>query len=106
MNLTTYIEQNRCSIANYGEMDRAGKGIASTSTEVSVNNLVARRMVKKNSRCVGLKKAQTCAFRFALQLPTATSKNVSPTNPRHSRSYLSFLTLYQCRTSSPRRDPR
>ncbi|MGB3177938.1 MAG: hypothetical protein WBA90_08685 [Albidovulum sp.] len=47
MNLTTYIEQNRSSIANYGERYRAGKRIASTSAEASVNNLVARRMVKK-----------------------------------------------------------
>lgn len=47
MNLTTYIEQNRSSIANYGERYRAGKRIASTSAEASVNNLVAKRMVKK-----------------------------------------------------------
>lgn len=47
MNLRTYIGQNRNSIANYGARYRAGKRIASTSAEASVNNLVARRMVKK-----------------------------------------------------------
>ena len=47
LNLRTYIEQNRGSIANYGTKYREGKRIASTSAEASVNNLVARRMVKK-----------------------------------------------------------
>ncbi len=47
MNLTTYIEQNRSSIANHGEKYCAGRRIASTSAEASVNSLVARRMVKK-----------------------------------------------------------
>ncbi len=46
-NVTTYIRQNRKSIANYGERYRDGKRISSTSAEASVNNLVARRMVKK-----------------------------------------------------------
>ncbi|MCA0273870.1 MAG: hypothetical protein LCH69_17650 [Proteobacteria bacterium] len=47
MSLRTYIEQNHGSVANYGARYRAGKRIASTSAEASVNNLVARRMVKK-----------------------------------------------------------
>jgi hypothetical protein len=47
LNLRTYIEQNRGSIANYGARYREGKRIASTSAEASVNNLVAKRMVKK-----------------------------------------------------------
>jgi len=47
LNLRTYIEQNRCSIANYGARYREGKRIASTAAEANVNNLVARRMVKK-----------------------------------------------------------
>lgn len=47
LNLCTYIEQNRGSIANYGARYREGKRIASTSAEAGVNNLVARRMVKK-----------------------------------------------------------
>jgi len=47
LNLRTYIEQNRGSITNYGARYREGKRIASTSAEASVNNLVARRMVKK-----------------------------------------------------------
>ena len=46
-NLRTYIGQNRSSIANYGARYRAGKRISTTSAEASVNNLVARRMVKK-----------------------------------------------------------
>jgi hypothetical protein len=47
LNLRTYIEQNRGSIANYGARYRERKRIASTSAEASVNNIVARRMVKK-----------------------------------------------------------
>ena len=47
LNLRTYIEQNRGSIASYGARYREGKRIASTVAEASVNNLVARRMVKK-----------------------------------------------------------
>jgi hypothetical protein len=47
LNLRTYIEQNRGSITNYGARYREGKRIASTAAEASVNNLVARRMVKK-----------------------------------------------------------
>ena len=45
--MRTYIEQNRGSIANYGARYRETKRIASTSAEANVNNLVARRMVKK-----------------------------------------------------------
>ena len=45
--MRTYIEQNRGSIANYGARYRERKRIASTSAESNVNNLVARRMVKK-----------------------------------------------------------
>lgn len=47
LNLRTYIEQNRGSIANYGARYREGRRIASTAAEANVNNLVARRMVKK-----------------------------------------------------------
>lgn len=47
LSLRTYIAQNRGSIANYGARYREGKRIASTAAEASVNNLVARRMVKK-----------------------------------------------------------
>lgn len=47
LNLRTYIEQNRGSIANYGARYRKGRRIASTTAEENVNNLVARRMVKK-----------------------------------------------------------
>ena len=47
LNLLTYIEQNRGSIATYGGRSRKGPRIASTSAEASVNNLVASRMVKK-----------------------------------------------------------
>ena len=45
LNLRTYIEQNRGSIANYSARYREGKRIASTAAEASVNNLVAKRMV-------------------------------------------------------------
>jgi hypothetical protein len=45
--LRSYIEQNRDLIANYGARYREWKQIASTSAKAGVNNLVARRMVKK-----------------------------------------------------------
>ena len=47
LNLRTYIEQNRGSIPNYGARYRERKRFASTSAEAGVNNLVARRMAKK-----------------------------------------------------------
>ena len=47
LNLRIYIEQNRGSITSYGARYLEGKRIASTAAEASVNNLVARRMVKK-----------------------------------------------------------
>jgi hypothetical protein len=47
LNLRIYIEQNRGSITNYGARYREGRRIASTAAEANVNNLVARRMVKK-----------------------------------------------------------
>jgi hypothetical protein len=47
LNLRTYIEQNRGPIANYGARYREERRIASTAAEANVNNLVARRMVKK-----------------------------------------------------------
>lgn len=47
LNLRIYIDQNRGSITNYGARYRERKRIASTAAEASVNNLVARRMVKK-----------------------------------------------------------
>ena len=47
LNLRIYVEQNRGSITNYGARYREGRRIASTAAEASVNNLVARRMVKK-----------------------------------------------------------
>jgi hypothetical protein len=47
LNLRTYIEQNRGTITNYGARYREGKRIASTPAAASVNNLVARRVVKK-----------------------------------------------------------
>ena len=47
LNLRICIEQSRGSITNYGARYRERKRIASTAVEASVNNLVARRMVKK-----------------------------------------------------------
>jgi hypothetical protein len=47
LNLRIYVEQNRGSITNYGARYREGRRIASTAAEANVNNLVARRMVKK-----------------------------------------------------------
>ena len=51
MNLRTYIEEDGGSITKYCARYRDGKRIASTATEASVNNLVARRMVRKQQVC-------------------------------------------------------
>ena len=77
LNLRTYIEQNRGSIANYGARYREGKRIASTAAEASVNNL-SQGEWSRSSKCVGRKEEQTCFFRFASPLPMAILQNVSP----------------------------
>jgi hypothetical protein len=51
LNLRTYIEQNRDSIANYVSRYREKKRIASTAAEARVNDLVAMRMVVKEHMC-------------------------------------------------------
>jgi len=45
--LTTYIENNRHIIPNYGERWRYGEVIASSFVESTVNEVVTKRMVKK-----------------------------------------------------------
>ena len=45
--LNTYISRNRRSVINYGARHRAGKRIATSPAEASVNALVAKRFVKK-----------------------------------------------------------
>jgi len=45
--LNTYITRNGRSVINYGERHRAGKRIATSPAEASVNSLVAKRFVKK-----------------------------------------------------------
>ncbi len=46
--LSGYIRRDRKSVANCGARHRAGKRIAATSAEASVNALVAKRFVKKH----------------------------------------------------------
>lgn len=45
--LNTYISRNGRSVINYAERHRAGKRIATSPAEASVNSLVAKRFVKK-----------------------------------------------------------
>ena len=107
LNLRTYIEQNRGSMANYGPRYREGKRIASTSAEASVNNLVARRMVKKqqmrwSERGANLLLQVRVALadgdllgpcqRRSSRPPRFTSRpcNHGRTSPRHSCQYHCF----------------
>ena len=43
----TYIRANAWSIPNYGERYRAGEPISSSFVESAVNQVVSKRMVKK-----------------------------------------------------------
>jgi hypothetical protein len=45
--LETYIENNRCIIPNYGEKWRYCETITSSFVESAVNEVVTKRMVKK-----------------------------------------------------------
>ena len=45
--LTTYVENNRHLIPNYGEKWRCGEAISSSFVESTVNEVVTKRMVKK-----------------------------------------------------------
>jgi hypothetical protein len=44
---TTYIDNNASGIANYGERHRCGERISSGFVESTINQLVAKRFVKK-----------------------------------------------------------
>ena len=43
----TYIDKNQSAIPNYGERYRNGEAISSATAEATVNQVVSRRMVKK-----------------------------------------------------------
>lgn len=43
----TYIRANAASIPNYGELHRAGERISSAVAESAINQVVSKRMVKK-----------------------------------------------------------
>ncbi|CAM3915316.1 hypothetical protein Xentx_02858 [Xenorhabdus thuongxuanensis] len=43
----TYIENNSMMIPNYGEMYRYGEPISSSFVESTINEVIAKRMVKK-----------------------------------------------------------
>ncbi len=45
--MSTYIENNRMMIPNYGEMYRYGEPISSSFVESTINEVIAKRMVKK-----------------------------------------------------------
>src|SRR5712691_10930921 len=45
----TYIEKNRSFIPNYGERDRCGETISTTFVESTVNSVISKRFVKRQS---------------------------------------------------------
>jgi len=45
--LHTYIERNQAMIPNYGERWRSGEAISSAFVESAVNQVISKRMVKK-----------------------------------------------------------
>ncbi|ESW60388.1 MAG: hypothetical protein Q27BPR15_12195 [Rhodobacter sp. CACIA14H1] len=104
LNLRIYIEQNRGSITNYGARYREGRRIASTAAEANVNNLVARRMVKKQ-QMAGQYAGQTCSFKSASPLPMAILRNVSPTGRQFNQVRPSFHHSCRYRSSSVPHDP-
>lgn len=64
--LSTYIENNRKLIPNYGERWRYGETIASSFVESTINEVVTKRMVKKQQMQWSLKGAH-----YLLQVRTA-----------------------------------
>jgi len=65
--LTTYVENNRHLIPNYGEKWRCGEVISSSFVESTVNEVVTKRMVKKQQMQWSQKGAH-----YLLQARTAT----------------------------------
>jgi hypothetical protein len=49
----SYLRVNAERIPNYGEHRRVGEAISTAFTESAVNQVISKRMVKKNSRCAG-----------------------------------------------------
>ncbi len=47
MKMYTYIENNSMMIPNYGEMYRYGEPMSSSFVESTINEVIAKRMVKK-----------------------------------------------------------
>ncbi len=68
----SYIRANAGRIPNYGERQRAGEAISTAFTESAVNQVISKRMVKKQ-RCAGHPAAPTCCSRSAPASSTASS---------------------------------
>jgi hypothetical protein len=66
-----YLRANAASIPNYGERYRAGETISSAFVESTVNQVVRKRMVKKQ-RCAGRPRARTCCSRCGRRCSMAT----------------------------------
>jgi len=71
--LDTYVENNRAMIPNYGEKYRYGETITSSFVESTVNEVVTKRMVKKQQ----MQWSQEGAH-YLLQARTATLNNDLP----------------------------
>jgi hypothetical protein len=69
--LLTYVRSNKSAIVNYGARYQSARRIATALAESGVNSLVARRVVKKSSRCNGQSEAPICSLRVGLPFSTA-----------------------------------
>lgn len=75
---TTYIENNRYLIPNYGERWRYGEVISSSFVESTVNEVVTKRMVKKQQM-----QWSHLGAHYLLQARTATLNNDLPKSFEH-----------------------
>ena len=57
----TYLRNNDASIPNYGERWRNGEVISTAFAESTVNQVISKRMVKKQQ----MRSGRTCCSRYA-----------------------------------------
>ncbi len=72
----SYIRANAERIPNYGERHRAGEAISTAFTEFAVNQVISKRMVKKQ-QMRWTRAARTCYCRSAPASSTTTSPTTS-----------------------------
>lgn len=72
----THIENNAAMITNYGERYRNGETIATGFVESTVNQIIAKRFVKKNSRCGGQNVELICYCKSGSKFLTMNCWNI------------------------------